>query len=421
MLNSFKEEFELIISDGGSTDRTLDVAKGKNVKVINSSKGRGTQLNAGAKAATGEFLIFLHADTFLPDNAFNLIEEFFADPAHKICRFLLGFDFNQRLLDTYSRFSKYDTQLTRFGDSAIIIRKTFFDELGGFENRETFEDVEFLKRASNFGRINILNASVTSSSRRFIQNGIIKKQLVNLLIFIGYLLNVNSQTLSRMFNKKLKNRTDSIIIFVRYPRKGQVKTRLAETTSSEFALNFYKLCAENLIRNIKKIPSVNRFVFYSNKNEKTEIINWLGSKLLFAPQEGDDLGSRMKNAFEKVFSAGSQKVIIVGTDIPDLSKEIIMKAFELLDSNDVVIGPAKDGGYYLLGMKKMHAELFEKIEYSTSSVLSETLMKIKELNLTYHLLPELRDIDTEDDLLNWLNHDYSNPIKKNVKLVYKPA
>ena len=94
MLNSFKEEFELIISDGGSTDRTLDVAKGKNVKVINSPKGRGTQLNAGAKAANGEFLIFLHADTFLPDNAFNLIEEFFTDPAHKICRFLLGFDFN---------------------------------------------------------------------------------------------------------------------------------------------------------------------------------------------------------------------------------------------------------------------------------------------------------------------------------------
>ena len=129
----------------------------------------------------------------------------------------------------------------------------------------------------------------------------------------------------------------------------------------------------------------------------------------------------MKNAFEKVFSAGSQKVIIVGTDIPDLSKEVIIKAFELLDSNDVVIGPAKDGGYYLLGMKKMHTKLFDKIEYSTSSVLSETLLKIKELNLTYHLLPELRDIDTEEDLLNWLNHDYSNPIKKNVKLAYKPA
>jgi uncharacterized protein len=350
-----------------------------------------------------------------------LINEFFADSSHKICRFLLGFDFNHKLLDIYSKFSKYDTQLTRFGDSAIIIRRTFFDELGGFENRETFEDVELLKRASRFGRICILNASVISSSRRFIQNGIIRKQLVNLLIFIGYLLNVNSQTLSRMFNKKLKNRIDSIIIFVRYPVKGQVKTRLAKTTSPEFALNFYKLCAENLIRNIKKVPSINRFVFYSNKNEKTEIINWLGSKLLFAPQEGDDLGSRMKNAFEKVFGAGSQKVIIVGTDIPDLSKEIIVEAFELLDSNDVVIGPAKDGGYYLLGMKKMHTQLFDKIEYSTSSVLSETFLKMKELNLIYYLLPELRDIDTEDDLLKWLNHDCSNPIKRNVKLEYKPA
>jgi rSAM/selenodomain-associated transferase 1/rSAM/selenodomain-associated transferase 2 len=421
LLSSLKEEYEIIVADGGSTDKTLNIARDKNVKIINSSKGRGIQLNAGAKEANGEFLIFLHADTFLPDNAFNLIEEFFADSSRKICRFLLGFDFNHKLLDIYSRFSKYDTQLTRFGDSAIIIRKTFFDELGGFENRETFEDVEFLKRASRFGRIYILNAKVISSSRRFIQNGIIKKQLINILIFIGYLLNVNSQTLSRMFNRKLKTRTDSIIIFVRYPRKGQVKTRLAETTSSDFAINFYKLCAENLIRNIKKVPSVNRFVFYSNKNEKTETINWLGSKLLFAPQDGDDLGNRMKNAFQKVFSAGSQKVIIVGTDIPDLSKEVIVKAFELLDSNDVVIGPAKDGGYYLLGMKKMTVDLFEKIEYSTSSVLSETLLKTKKLNLTYHLLTELKDIDTEEDLVNWLNHDYSNPIKRKVKLAYKPA
>ena len=224
-----------------------------------------------------------------------------------------------------------------------------------------------------------------------------------------------------MVNKKLKNRTDSIIVFVRYPRKGQVKTRLAKTTSLEFALNFYKLCAENLIRNIKKVPCVNRFIFYSNKNEKTEVISWLGNKFLFAPQEGDDLGSRMKNAFEKVFSAGSQKVIIVGTDIPDLSKEVIVKAFELLDSYDVVIGPAKDGGYYLLGMKKMNAELFEKIEYSTSSVLIETMTKIKELNLNHHLLPELNDIDTEKDLINWLNNDYNNPIKRDVKLEYKPA
>lgn len=223
-----------------------------------------------------------------------------------------------------------------------------------------------------------------------------------------------------MYNKKTsKSKTDSIIIFLRYPRNGQVKTRLAKTTSSEFALRFYKSSAENLVSYAKKIPKINRFVFYANKDEKDLITHWLGSKLFFAPQEGDDLGTRMKIAFEKVFSTGAQKVIIVGTDIPDLSKKIIQKSFEYLDNSDVVIGPSKDGGYYLLGMKKVYLNLFEDIEFSTSSVYSETIKKINELNLNFHILPELQDIDTEDDLLKWLNSSSVNSIKESIKLSYE--
>ena len=420
-LNSFNKDFEIIISDGGSTDSTLNIAKNNNIKVVNSQQGRGFQLNTGAKAATGEVLIFLHADTFLPENAFDLIEEFFANAQNKIWRFLLGFDFNHFVLGIYSAFSKFDTQLTRFGDSAIILRRTFFDELGGYKNWDVFEDVDFLKRASQQSKIKVLDSAVISSARRFIQNGIVKKQLVNFLLFIGHLFKVNTKFLGRMFNKKLKKRNNSIIVFIRYPRNGQVKTRLAETTSREFAVKFYKSCAENLVKNVKKISSINRFVFYSDKNEKKEIINWLGTKLFFAPQEGDTLGRRMKNAFEKILSTGAQKVIIIGTDIPDLSKEIIVDAFDKLNSYDVVIGPSKDGGYYLLGMKKMNSQLFEGIEYSTPEVLSVTILKIKELKLAYHLLPELMDIDTEENLITWLDDTYKSPIKQVVKLAYKQA
>jgi glycosyltransferase A (GT-A) superfamily protein (DUF2064 family) len=92
-----------------------------------------------------------------------------------------------------------------------------------------------------------------------------------------------------------------------------------------------------------------------------------------------------------------------------------------LDKNDIVIGPSKDGGYYLLGMKKMYRQIFEGLEYSTPEVLSDTILKIKELKLAYHLLAELKDIDTEEDLVNWLNDDFKNPIKRDIKLVYKPA
>lgn len=413
---------EIIIADGGSTDSTIEICKCYDVKIINSAKGRGQQLNEGAKAASGDILIFLHADTFLPESAFNLINDFFANSKNNICRFLLGFDFNHKILDLYTAFSKYDTLFTRFGDSSIIVRKNFFNHLNGFENSETFEDVDFMKRASRHSKVEILNDSVISSSRRFIQNGVIYQQLLNAFLFIGYLLKIKIQTLSKMYNKTTsKRKTDSVIIFLRYPRNGQVKTRLAKTTSSEFATSFYKSCAENLVSITKKISSINRFVFFSNKSEEKEIKSWLGGKLFYAHQEGNDLGSRMKNAFEKVLSTGSQKVIIIGTDIPDLSKELICSAFNSLDTNDVVIGPSEDGGYYLLGIKKMYAKLFEGIEYSTSSVLSETLARVKDLNLTYRLLPVLPDIDTEEDLINWLNNNVSTSIKNEIKLAYKTA
>lgn len=413
---------EIIIVDGGSDDGTLDVCKRFNVRTINSPKGRGKQLNNGASAAKGDILIFLHADTSLPDNAIELIDEFFISPQNNICRFLLGFDFNHKILDLYTAFSKFDTVFTRFGDSAIITRKTLFNKLNGFKNIDTFEDVEFLKRASHISKVVILNGIVESSARRFIQNGVIRQQLLNIFLFIGYLLNFKNKTLSKIYNRKIsKNKFDSIIIFLRYPEIGEVKTRLAKTTSSEFAVKFYKICAEYLIKIIKQYSNINKFVFYSNKLDREKIIKWLGGKLFYAYQEGDDLGIRMKNAFEKVFSIGSKKVIIIGTDIPDITKELINNTFSLLEINDVVIGPSDDGGYYLLGLKQMYNELFEGIEYSTSSVLLETLIRIKNLNLKYHLLPILPDIDTEEDLINWINNNNRNEIKNEIKLSYKPV
>lgn len=418
-LRTFKRDLEIIVSDGGSTDNTLDVCKGYKVKIINSLKGRGIQLNDGAKEASGNILIFLHADTFLPENAFDLLDKYFEIQKNNICRFLLGFDFNHKLLDFYSSLSKYDTPFTRFGDSVIIVRKSFFEKLTGFNNRDTFEDVDFFNRASKYNRINILTAEVNTSARRLVQNGLIKQQLFSIILYLGYLLSINARTLSRLYNKiNSDNLRNSLIIFLRYPRNGEVKTRLAKTTSPELATDIYKIFSENLINIIKRIPNINRFTFYSKESDKEVIMEWLGSKLLFSQQQGDDLGNKMKNAFEKVFSIGTQKVIIVGTDIPDLSKEIIVDAYGALDNHDVVIGPSNDGGYYLIGMKNFYSGIFEEIEYSTPTVLKVTLEKVKQLKLTYHLLPTLRDIDNKEDLLDWISTGKSSSRKSKIKLLY---
>lgn len=220
-------------------------------------------------------------------------------------------------------------------------------------------------------------------------------------------------------NNSQNNKTNSLIIFLKHPKNGQVKTRLAKTTMQDFATKFYTLCAEHIIQTTEEISGINRFAFYSNQSDKKEVTSWLGKEFLFVPQKGDDLGSRMKNAFNNVFSLGSEKVIIIGTDIPELSKELLKDAFSALDKSDVALGPSKDGGYYLLGIKQMYSELFDGIEYSTSSVFSDTIKRIKELGLSYHLLPVLSDVDTEEDLIEWINNGSNTSLKKEINLAYK--
>ena len=110
----------------------------------------------------------------------------------------------------------------------------------------------------------------------------------------------------------------------------------------------------------------------------------------------------MYNAFKKAIEKGSENTIIIGTDIPDISSEIIKRALKALENTDVVIGPSNDGGYYLLGMKKLYKDLFIGIEWSRDSVLHNTIERLNNLNLSYSMLPELIDIDTEEDLKMWL-------------------
>ena len=195
---------------------------------------------------------------------------------------------------------------------------------------------------------------------------------------------------------------NALIVFVRYPEAGKVKTRLAEGTSNVFAGSVYRLCAERIFSEISSLKNFNRYIFYSEEKDKKKIIEWTNNNFFYYHQVGDDLGERMFNAFEFVFNQQNRQAIIVGTDIPDLSKEIILGAIDSLDKNDLVIGPSYDGGYYLLGMKKVHSGLFEDIEWSSNSVFSSTVRKANALNLKIKELQMLRDIDTKNELDNWL-------------------
>jgi rSAM/selenodomain-associated transferase 1 len=198
-----------------------------------------------------------------------------------------------------------------------------------------------------------------------------------------------------------------LIIFAKNPEYGKVKTRLAATIGNEQALFIYQKLIEHTIAITKKI-SADKIVYYSDSIvEKDTWENNIYQKKL---QSGTDLGERMKNAFKSSFTAGYQKVIIIGTDCFELNEEFISIAFEKMNDDDVVLGPAKDGGYYLLGMKKFYPSFFENIEWSSEKVLKQTLTTAMRLNLSVFLLPQLSDIDREPDL-----KDYSALFTKNEK------
>lgn len=210
------------------------------------------------------------------------------------------------------------------------------------------------------------------------------------------------------------NEQNNIITFCKYPTEGKVKTRIAKTAGNEFATKLYKIFAEHTFKEILKADSALPYLFFTDKDDRGRIKDWAGAGFFLELQEGDDLGEKMYNAFKKVIDRNSVKTIILGTDIPDLSCNIISKATKALDNSDIVIGPSNDGGYYLLGMKKLYKGLFTNIKWSENSVFHSTLEKINTLNLSYSILPELIDIDTEDDLKIWLSK-YSNESNNSLK------
>jgi rSAM/selenodomain-associated transferase 1 len=194
----------------------------------------------------------------------------------------------------------------------------------------------------------------------------------------------------------------SLILFGRLPSAGKVKTRLARSLGEEQAAEFYRLCVENVFQESARLPeNVQRYFAYSGTSDSAEIQRWVGPQFhLFAQTEGD-LGRRLEHAFDIVFSRGAQKAVIVATDVPELSADTLQCAIRALDSCDIVLGPCPDGGYYLLGIKQLHRELFADIPWSTDQVLDGTLKTIRRLRLSLHLLPMLPDIDTGEDLRRW--------------------
>jgi hypothetical protein len=187
---------------------------------------------------------------------------------------------------------------------------------------------------------------------------------------------------------------NAVIIFVRNPELGKVKTRLAATVGDEEALNIYCLLLNHTMQQAGKVAA-DKFVFYHQQIKADDIWNKDGfyKKL----QTGESLGDKMKAAFDEIFNLGYNKIMIIGSDCLQLNSTIINAGFGLLDEHDTVIGPATDGGYYLLGMKKNYGFLFDNKAWSTENVFDDSMKDMQHHQLSTGLLPVLTDVDTEAD------------------------
>lgn len=201
-----------------------------------------------------------------------------------------------------------------------------------------------------------------------------------------------------------------LIIFVKLPTPGQVKTRLGKIIGNQEAAELYRLFIQETFAMARQLADCKIHVAFEPTQPGESFDDIIPGEFLHFPQQGKDLGERMCNAFRHGLTQ-AQKVVIIGSDSPTLPGDYIEQAFERLTHSDLVLGPAEDGGYYLIGMKELHVKLFDNIAWSSDAVFRTTLQRAKRLQLKVALLPAWYDVDDLDALLRAAEDDQNGKIR----------
>ena len=193
------------------------------------------------------------------------------------------------------------------------------------------------------------------------------------------------------------------MIFTRYPEPGTTKTRLIPALGAAGAAQLQRQMTEHTLAQARRLQRDRRVtveVLFAGSSHQT-MQDWLGSELVYRQQSSGDLGHRMQSAFEASFIDGMARTVAIGIDCPDIDAPLLAAAFEALAHHDLAIGPAADGGYYLIGLKRLIPELFTGINWGTSEVLATTQRIAQKLGLNTFNLPLLNDVDRPEDLPLW--------------------
>ena len=203
---------------------------------------------------------------------------------------------------------------------------------------------------------------------------------------------------------------ETLIVFSRYPEPGKTKTRMIPALGASGAAELQRSMTEHTLHNVQQLLSereVNIEVHFTGGSQQL-MAAWLGEDIKYIPQVSGDLGHKMQSAFDNAFQMGSQRVLIIGIDCPDINQVILNEAFNSLEKNDLVLGVAEDGGYYLIGLKNTIPQLFHNIDWGTDQVLNQTNNIAQQFKLDVHYLTTLSDVDRPEDLTIWQKYSHSN-------------
>lgn len=367
------------------------------IRWVAAPRGRAAQMNAGAAISRGRWLLFLHADSVLPADWFEVV----ADADSRTCvagAFALGFDSR----DWQARVIEFGVRLRvaifglPYGDQALFVLHSTFAGLNGYRDLPLMEDIDFIRRVRETGSVFTSRSVVMTSARRWERDGWFRRSAQNVSLTMQFVMGASpSQLAQRYYDRKAR----AVAMMARAPWTGG-KTRLGVGADEAAHATLRHALFLDTLDAVSSVANVEHIVACEPADECERMRELVGPAIDVIAQRGGDLGQRMAHVFEDSFRLGMESVVVVGSDLPDLPSRLLLEAFHALRARKdrVVIGPATDGGYYLIGLNRTCGALFERIEWSTERVLAQTREAATALRLEVVLLDEWKDVDDAADL-----------------------
>ena len=394
---------EIVVADGGSTDGTAALAQRHADRVIAAPRGRANQMNAGAAAAQGDVLLFLHADTRLPADADRLIAQALAD-GHAWGRFDVAIAGRHPLLPLIARLMNLRSRLTGIatGDQAFFVSRAAFAACGGFPPIPLMEDIALSRALKRGDRPACLRRRVRTSGRRWDENGFWRTVLLMWRLRAEYFLGADPARLARRYGYTPGPAACAIAVLARAPVPGAAKTRLVPRLGADGAAELQRRLTLHILATATAAAPGQAALFCAPDRHHAffgECQARFGIPL--HDQCAGDLGARMMQAFASLLP-GHDRVLLVGTDCPALTTAHLVRAATLLDDHDAVVWPAEDGGYVLIGLRRLAPELFAGIDWGTAQVMAQTRARLRRLGWRWAEAEALWDVDLPQDLARLL-------------------